>query len=65
VDGDDLGAVDVNLAEDLAQGILAQLIGHGGVAPERAELRQDVPRAPKPELVRRPLSAGRARAMPG
>ena len=53
MDRDDLGAIDVDLAEDLAQGFFAQLIGYRRVAPQRPELPQDVPRAPEPELVGR------------
>jgi hypothetical protein len=53
VHSDDLGPVDVDLAEDLAQGLLAQLIWDRGTAPERARLAQNLPRAPQPELVGR------------
>jgi hypothetical protein len=35
---DDLGAIHIDLAEDLAQRRFAQLIGHRRVPPQRAEL---------------------------
>ena len=41
VDSDDLGAIDVDLAEDFAQGFFPQLIGHRRVAPQRPELPQE------------------------
>ncbi len=51
MDGHDLGSIDVDLAEDLAKGVLAELVWDGGVAPERAELKQQAPGASEAQLV--------------
>jgi hypothetical protein len=60
VDRDDLWAIDVDPTEDLAERLLAQLVRYGRVPPEGTELPEDVPGAPKPQLIgRHRLGGGR------
>jgi hypothetical protein len=52
VNRDELGAADIEPLEDLRCGALAEDVWHRDVAPERAEVGEDVPRPPQPILGR-------------